>query len=159
VGSIDRAQGLAPGLFFVFHAPHSLDEINADVVALVFFVAEPEHTDGEYLSLAKGMVYLVGAGPGDPGLITVKGRACLELADVIIYDHLANQQLLAYARSDCELIARGEYGQDQDELLHLMANRARQGKTVVRLKGGTLFSLAVEEKKRSFWPRLVSPLR
>ncbi len=91
------------------------------------------------VNMAHGMVYLVGAGPGNPDLITVKGMACLQQADVIIYDRLVNRQLLAHARPDCELIVRGKHGQDQDGLNHLMADRARQGKTVVRLKGGDPF--------------------
>ena len=86
-----------------------------------------------------GMVYLVGAGPGDPDLITVKGVACLRQADVIIYDRLVDRELLAHARADCELIARGKAGQDQDKLHRLMIDRAKQGKTVVRLKGGDPF--------------------
>lgn len=97
--------------------------------------------------MTRGIVYLVGAGPGDPGLITVKGLACLQQADVIICDHLVNPSLLAHARSDCELITRGEHGRDQAEsfalaqaeLNRLMADRARQGKSVVRLKSGDPF--------------------
>lgn len=85
------------------------------------------------------MVYLVGAGPGDPGLITVKGLLCIQQADVIIYDRLVNRRLLTYARPGCELIARGEHGQDQDDLCSLMVERAKEGKTVVRLKGGDPF--------------------
>src|SRR3990172_1346220 len=84
-------------------------------------------------------VYLVGAGPGDPNLITVKGVTCLSQADVIIYDRLVNKRLLAYARPHCELIARDEHAQDQDKINHLMVERARAGQTVVRLKGGDPF--------------------
>ena len=53
------------------------------------------------------MVYLVGAGPGDSGLITQKGLECIKKADVIIYDHLANPTLLSYAKNDCKLIYAG----------------------------------------------------
>lgn len=89
--------------------------------------------------MAQGKVYLVGAGPGDPGLITVKGVACLQQADVIIYDRLVNPALLVYARPGCELIARLDHRQDQGELYDLMADRAGEGKTVVRLKSGDPF--------------------
>ncbi len=100
--------------------------------------------------MTHGVVYLVGAGPGDPGLITVKGLLCIQQADVILYDRLVNRQLLAYARPGCELIARSEHGQDQDELCSLMIERAREGKTVVRLKGGDpfLFGRGGEEAER-----------
>lgn len=54
------------------------------------------------------MVYLVGAGPGDSGLITQKGLECIKKADVIIYDHLANPTLLSYAKNDCKLIYAGK---------------------------------------------------
>jgi uroporphyrinogen III methyltransferase/synthase len=89
--------------------------------------------------MPKGKVYLVGAGPGDPGLITVRGLECLERADVIIYDRLVNRRLLAHARPGCELIGRGEGVEDQDEINRLMVERAREGRTVVRLKGGDPF--------------------
>ena len=89
--------------------------------------------------MSTGKVYLVGAGPGHPGLITVKGLACLQQADVIIYDRLVNRELLTHARAGCELVARGEHRPDQHELYGLMADRAGQGKTVVRLKGGDPF--------------------
>jgi uroporphyrinogen III methyltransferase/synthase len=91
------------------------------------------------MSMAHGMVYLVGAGPGDPGLITVKGLACIQQADVIIYDRLVNCELIAFARPECERIARGEHGQDQPDIGPLMVKRAQEGKTVVRLKGGDPF--------------------
>ncbi|MER3458449.1 MAG: uroporphyrinogen-III C-methyltransferase [Chloroflexota bacterium] len=89
--------------------------------------------------MGEGKVYLVGAGPGDPGLITVKGLACLQQADTVIYDRLVSQGLLDHVPPGCELIARGEHGQDQSALYRLMADRARQGQTVVRLKGGDPF--------------------
>jgi len=89
--------------------------------------------------MAHGMVYLVGAGPGDPDLITVKGMVYIQQADVIIYDRLVNRQLLAHARPDCELIVRGEHEHKQSELHRLMADQAKQGKTIVRLKGGDPF--------------------
>jgi len=97
--------------------------------------------------MGQGKIYLVGAGPGDPGLITVKGLACLQQADVVIYDRLVNRELLAHTRAGCELIARRGHGQDLEHLLQVMADRAGEGSTVVRLKGGDpfLFSRGGEE--------------
>jgi uroporphyrinogen III methyltransferase/synthase len=93
--------------------------------------------------MKEGKVYLVGAGPGDPGLITVKGMECLNQADVVIYDHLASAKLLKYAREDAETICAGkQHGSHtlpQDEMNKLMIEKARQGHTVVRLKGGHPF--------------------
>ncbi|KAB0671590.1 uroporphyrinogen-III C-methyltransferase [Oryzomonas sagensis] len=90
-----------------------------------------------------GMIYLVGAGPGDPGLITLKGVECLQRAQVVIYDYLANEQLLAHAPADAELIYAGKIGgrhnQDQEEINRLLVEKGREGKTVVRLKGGDPF--------------------
>jgi uroporphyrinogen III methyltransferase / synthase len=88
-------------------------------------------------------VYLVGAGPGDPGLITLKGRQALERADCVLYDHLANEQLLDYAPAQAERIyvgkKRAKHEMTQEEISALMVERAKQGKTVVRLKGGDPF--------------------
>ena len=58
----------------------------------------------------QGKVFLVGAGPGDPGLLTIKGRECLSQADVIIYDYLANQAFLGHAKERAELIYAGKNG-------------------------------------------------
>jgi uroporphyrinogen III methyltransferase/synthase len=91
----------------------------------------------------KGWVYLVGAGPGDPGLITAKGLECIQNASVIIYDYLAAPALLNYAREDAELIYVGKKGGDhtlsQDGINSLIAKKAREGAIVVRLKGGDPF--------------------
>ncbi len=91
----------------------------------------------------RGKVYLVGAGPGDPGLLTLKGRACLGQAQVVLYDYLANPQLLRHAPPSAERIyvgrrGRGHY-QEQAEINKLLVDRARAGQTVVRLKGGDPF--------------------
>ena len=90
-----------------------------------------------------GKVYLVGAGPGDPGLITVKGLECVKKADVIIYDYLANERLLDHRRPDAELVYVGKQGGKhtlpQEEINGLIVNRARAGKVVARLKGGDPF--------------------
>ena len=93
--------------------------------------------------MKKGTVYLVGAGPGDPGLITVKAVECLKQADVVIYDFLAAPKLLKYAREDAEVIYVGKKGGDhtlpQDKINELIAEKAKEGHMVVRLKGGDPF--------------------
>src|ERR1035437_867555 len=87
-----------------------------------------------------GKVYLVGAGPGDPGLITVKGLECVKKADVIIYDYLANDRLLDQRSNSAELIYVGKQGGrhtlPQHEINSLIVKKAKEGKSVVRLKGG-----------------------
>src|SRR5581483_10630330 len=90
-----------------------------------------------------GTVYLVGAGPGDPGLLSLKGRDCLAQADVVIYDYLANPALLEHAPEAAERVYAGKRAGDhtltQDEINQLLVDYARLGKTVVRLKGGDPF--------------------
>ena len=90
-----------------------------------------------------GKVWLVGAGPGDPGLITVKGKQCIAEADVIIYDSLANPTLLDGARPDCEVLYAGKragrHSMKQPEISALVAEKALEGKRVCRLKGGDPF--------------------
>jgi len=94
-------------------------------------------------SAKKGKVYLVGAGPGDPGLLTIRGKELLFLADVVVYDYLANRSLLDYAGDEVELIYAGKKGgahtMPQDRINDLIVDRAGKGKTVVRLKGGDPF--------------------
>ncbi|OLD75451.1 MAG: uroporphyrinogen-III C-methyltransferase, partial [Nitrospirae bacterium 13_1_20CM_4_62_6] len=90
-----------------------------------------------------GKVYLVGAGPGDQKLLTLRGKECLEQADVVLYDYLANPVLLDHVPAHAERIyvgrrGRGRY-QDQDEVNRLIIEKAREGKVVVRLKGGDPF--------------------
>jgi uroporphyrinogen III methyltransferase/synthase len=98
-----------------------------------------------------GTVVLVGAGPGDPGLITVRGRAALERAEVVIYDQLVNPRLLELAPSDAEKIFAGKRAGklvlNQAQINDLLVERARQGKRVVRLKGGDplVFGRGAEE--------------
>nr|HPG59385.1 SAM-dependent methyltransferase [Candidatus Wallbacteria bacterium] len=88
----------------------------------------------------KGFVYIVGAGPGDYGLITVKGLECIKESDVIIYDRLINEKFLSHARQGCELIYAGKYPTEhaiaQDSLNVLIAEKAESGNIVTRLKGG-----------------------
>lgn len=91
----------------------------------------------------KGKVFLIGAGPGDPGLITVKGLAFLKKADVVVYDYLANEELLKAAKEGAETIYVGKKGGDhtlsQEEINALIIRKAGEGKTVARIKGGDPF--------------------
>ena len=95
------------------------------------------------MSERRGTVFLVGAGPGDPGLITVRGRSLLEQADVIVHDELVSRDLLVYARPDAEIIdVRRECGHGaraQERINTILIDRARAGCHVVRLKGGDPF--------------------
>jgi uroporphyrinogen III methyltransferase/synthase len=96
-------------------------------------------------------VYLVGAGPGDPGLITLRGVECLGRADVVLHDYLVNPQILRHVRPGAEIVCLGRHGVgrilSQEEVNARLVNLARQGKTVVRLKGGdpAVFSRGAEE--------------
>jgi uroporphyrin-III C-methyltransferase len=96
-------------------------------------------------------VYLVGAGPGDPDLLTVKARRILRDADVVLYDRLVSAEVLAVASSDAELIYVGKHEGEQEStqklILDLMVNHARRGRRVARLKGGDgcVFGRAGEE--------------
>ena len=91
----------------------------------------------------QGFVYLIGAGPGDPGLFTIKGQQILEKADVVVYDRLIGQEILDHARQDAEMIyvgkASSRHALPQDDINRLLVEKARQGKIVARLKGGDPF--------------------
>ncbi|MBI5816113.1 MAG: uroporphyrinogen-III C-methyltransferase [Nitrospinae bacterium] len=93
--------------------------------------------------MIEGIVYLIGAGPGDPGLLTVKGKQLIETADVVVYDYLANPKFIEYARPDAEIVYVGKMGGDhtmsQEEINALLVDRCRKGKSVARLKGGDPF--------------------
>jgi len=101
----------------------------------------------------KGKVYLVGAGPGDLGLVTLRAKECIERADVIVYDHLANPEMLGWARDDAEVIyagkKAGEHALSQAEINQLLVEKAGAGKEIVRLKGGDpfVFGRGAEEAK------------
>ena len=96
-------------------------------------------------------VYLIGAGPGDPGLLTVKAKAILETCDVLVYDYLANKTFLDYCRPGAEIIYVGKKGGDhtlpQGEINKLLVAKAKEGKVVARLKGGDpyVFGRGAEE--------------
>lgn len=100
---------------------------------------------------APAKVYLVGAGPGDAALITLRAVRCLELADLVLYDYLVNPRILRHAREDAELVCLGRHGREriwtQDEVNARMVEAAQAGRTVVRLKSGdpTIFARLAEE--------------
>src|SRR3954465_6898260 len=88
------------------------------------------------------IVYLIGAGPGDPGLITVRGQQYLAAADVVLHDHLVPAGLLPSARADAEQIDVGTAAPqplEQEAICYLLAEKAREGKIVARLKWGDPF--------------------
>lgn len=91
----------------------------------------------------KGFVYLIGAGPGDPGLFTLKGKRLLEQAEVVVYDRLVSDGILSLANPEAEMIyvgkVSGKHALSQDEINALLVEKASQGKIVARLKGGDPF--------------------
>ncbi len=93
--------------------------------------------------MESGRVYLIGAGPGDPGLLTVKGKQCLERADAVVFDRLLSPRLLGYTKPGAELYFVGKaadhHTMAQESINQLLAELAKAGKTVVRLKGGDPF--------------------
>src|SRR5437899_13020649 len=87
-----------------------------------------------------GKVYLVGAGPGDPGLLTLKGKRALERADCVVYDFLVSRELLRYCRPEAEKIFAGKHGgaprRPQEEINRLLISKATAGLGGARVKGG-----------------------
>lgn len=112
--------------------------------------------------LTKGTVYLVGAGPGDPGLLTLRTRSLIENCDVLIFDNLANRRLHDWAPLECERIdvgkSPGRHTMEQSEIGKLLVSKAKEGLRVVRLKGGDPFvfgrcaeeMLALDEARISY---------
>lgn len=100
---------------------------------------------------SKGICYLVGTGPGDPGLLTLKGKECIEAADVLVYDYLCNPEFLRFAKPGAEKIYVGkkarEHTKTQDEINDIIVKLTGEGKVVTRLKGGdpVLFGRGAEE--------------
>lgn len=101
--------------------------------------------------MKKGICYLVGSGPGDPGLMTLKGKECIEAADVLVYDYLCNPEFLRFAKPEAGRIYVGkkakEHTLSQEEINALIVRLTKEGKTVTRLKGGdpVLFGRGAEE--------------
>lgn len=93
--------------------------------------------------MKRGKVYIIGAGPGDPGLITVRGVECLKRSDVVVYDYLVGQDILRFAGKGARLIYVGKKGGDhsvsQDNLNRILVEKASEGNIVARLKGGDPF--------------------
>jgi uroporphyrinogen III methyltransferase/synthase len=83
-----------------------------------------------------GTVYLVGAGPGDLGLVTLRAKECIETADVIVYDHLANPEMLSWARDDAGIVYAGKEAGgsqlSQQQINAILIDKAREGKQVFR---------------------------
>ena len=92
---------------------------------------------------SKPFVYLVGAGPGDPGLLTLKGRDAIARADVVVYDRLVSPRTLDHARPDAKLVYVGKgphsHTMPQEEINALLVRTAREGNVVARVKGGDPF--------------------
>ncbi len=93
--------------------------------------------------MKQGKVYLIGAGPGDPELLTLKGKRCLEEADVVVGDYLADKRILRFMRPDAEYVYVGKkagcHTMRQQEISRLLAEKGKQGHIVARLKGGDPF--------------------
>src|SRR5512142_1659001 len=93
-------------------------------------------------AMKKPAVYLIGAGPGDPSLMSARGLRCLAAADVVLYDHLVTPRALRYARPDAERIDVGPASPkplEQEAICYLLVEKAREGKSVARLKWGDPF--------------------
>src|SRR5688500_1740204 len=103
------------------------------------------------MSLSTGKAYLIGAGPGDPGLLTLRGRQRLAEAELVLYDYLVNPRILDWARPGAELVCLGRHGHgriiSQDDIHKRMISAARRGQIVARLKGGdpSIFARTSEE--------------
>ena len=104
-----------------------------------------------YSTASKGTVYLVGAGPGDPGLLTIRGKDLIQNCDTLVYDYLVHPVVLNFPRKDCEQIyvgkKAGNHSKSQEAIQALLLEKANEGKHVVRLKGGDpyLFGRGSEE--------------
>ena len=129
-GAIDEAEEMGKRLAGHDHGKRRQKPAGSDLLK-----------DGK--KMKPGKVYIIGAGPGDPGLITLKAVECLRLADVVIYDNLVNEELLKYAQPGARFIYAGKKGGDhtlsQDKINALLAREALDGNTVARLKGGDPF--------------------
>jgi uroporphyrinogen III methyltransferase/synthase len=109
------------------------------------------------------VIYLVGSGPGDPGLFTVKGVRCMQEADAVVYDRLAPEALLAHARPDAELIYVGKKpgnpSMPQEEINALLVRLGRAERRLFALKGAIRTSLVAAARRRWSWRVRGSPSR
>lgn len=149
---VREAAGRHPGVCYQISEPLAAHRLVIE--ASVERIREAEDLMASTLSSSGGRcgtVYLVGAGPGDPGLLTIKARDLLASCDVIVYDYLVNPELLQHARVPAERIYVGKVGggrqTPQEEINRLLIEHALSGKNVVRLKGGDpfLFGRGAEE--------------
>jgi len=104
--------------------------------------------------MGSGIVYIVGSGPGDKGLITVKGAKILSQCDVVVYDYLCGKEVLEYCKDECHKICAEEFSQNHTvdrvgKMYEFIIEKVREGKRVVRLKGGdpSIFARLEEEEK------------
>lgn len=142
-----------PGVSYRITEPLSAHPavIEAAVSRIRETLSQHKSTSPEQYRAKPGVVYLVGAGPGDPGLLTVRARDLLTSCEIVIYDNLVNPDMLSHASPRAELIYAGKVGHGhhtpQSEINKLLVDYARQGKRVVRLKGGDplLFARGGEE--------------
>ena len=110
-----------------------------------------------------GKVFLIGAGPSDAGLLTCKARDILQSADVVVYDALVGEAILAMVPPEAECINVGKrarnHTRSQWQINEILLEEAQKGKRVVRLRAATRFSLAGAVRNWSCWPKTRSPLR
>ncbi|HEX8771994.1 MAG TPA: uroporphyrinogen-III C-methyltransferase [Pyrinomonadaceae bacterium] len=142
---VERAASLHPGITYQITEP-----LTAHDLVIEAAIERIRETEGVERSRAAsrtcarpGTIYLVGAGPGDPGLLTIKARDLLATCDVVIYDNLVNPELLCHVRPEAERIYVGKVGggrqTPQEEINRLLLEHGQAGKRVVRLKGGDPF--------------------
>lgn len=113
--------------------------------------------------MKQGKVWLVGAGPGDMGLLTLKGKEVLEQADVVLYDKLVGTGILNMIPDSAQKInvgkCAGNHTMPQAEINLLLLSEAQKGNHVVRLKGGDPFCSAVAERNWNYWKNTIFPLK